>query len=158
MTHPSTTGMIGWMAARGADPYDLDRFVAAQDHRGTYARALAEIHDGRKTSHWMWFVFPQVAGLGSSAMSRKYAISDLAEARAYLAHDVLGGRLRECTEAVATLDAAPEQVFGGIDAQKLHSSATLFHRAEPQATTFRAVLDKHFGGLPDDATDARLGR
>jgi uncharacterized protein (DUF1810 family) len=141
-----------------ADPFDLNRFVAAQDHRGTYVHALAEIRNGRKTGHWMWFVFPQVAGLGSSAMSRTYAIADLGEARAYLAHDVLGQRLRECAAAVAELDAAPVTVFGGIDAQKLHSSATLFHRADPDLDPVRAVLDKHFAGALDEATLSRLHR
>jgi uncharacterized protein (DUF1810 family) len=138
------------------DEYDLKRFVDAQDHRGTYDRALGEIRNGRKTGHWMWFVFPQVAGLGHSAMSQKYAIAGLAEARAYLAHDVVGDRLRECAEVVAALDASPERVFGAIDAQKLHSSMTLFHRAAPTEPAFGAVLDKHFGGRPDDGTDQRI--
>ncbi|WP_375493379.1 DUF1810 domain-containing protein [uncultured Jatrophihabitans sp.] len=141
----------------GGDPYDLNRFVEAQDHGSTYERALAEIRRGRKTSHWMWFVFPQIAGLGFSAMSQRYAIADRSEAQAYLAHGVLGARLRECAGSVAQLDASPVHVFGGIDAQKLHSSMTLFDLVEPQVV-FRTVLDKHFGGVADDATEQRIGR
>jgi uncharacterized protein (DUF1810 family) len=139
------------------DPYDLERFVTAQDQGGTYDRALAELERGRKTSHWMWFVFPQIAGLGQSPTSRRYAITSLEEARAYAAHPVLGPRLLECTAVVAATEAgSAEQVFGGIDAQKLHSSMTLFLRALPDEPVFRQVLDRFFEGLPDAATDARL--
>jgi uncharacterized protein (DUF1810 family) len=136
--------------------FDLDRFVTAQDSGGTYDRALAELRRGAKTSHWMWFVFPQIAGLGYSATSRRYAISALAEAQAYLAHPVLGPRLRECTAVVAAASGSAERIFGGIDAQKLHSSMTLFHRADPDDAVFAQVLDKFFDGHPDAATDQRL--
>ena len=139
------------------DPYDLARFVAAQDRGGTYAQALSELRRGRKTSHWMWFVFPPIAGLGFSATSQRYALSTLEEARAYLAHPVLGPRLLECAEAVdATSGRTAEQIFGGIDAQKLRSSMTLFLRAAPEHAVFHRVLDRFFHGAPDAATDARL--
>ncbi|HUA43480.1 MAG TPA: DUF1810 domain-containing protein [Streptosporangiaceae bacterium] len=141
-----------------SDPYDLQRFVAAQDEGGTYDRAAAELRQGRKTSHWMWFVFPQVAGLGHSPASRLYAISSLAEARAYLAHPVLGPRLAECAELVcSTTSRSAEQIFGGIDTVKLRSSMTLFLHADPGAQVFRQVLDQYFGGIPDSATEARIG-
>jgi uncharacterized protein (DUF1810 family) len=140
-----------------SDPYDLQRFVDAQDRGGTYDRALQELRDGRKTSHWMWFVFPQIAGLGSSPMARQYAISSLDEARAYLAHAVLGDRLRESARALTGLDTRdPGEVLGGIDAMKLRSSMTLFARAAPDEPLFAQVLDQYFGGAADDATDARL--
>src|SRR5204863_8069586 len=109
------------------DPYDLQRFVAAQDTGGTYQQALAELKAGRKTSHWMWFVFPQIAGLGYNPTARTYAITSLAEARAYLAHPVLGARLTECTGVLAGLRCpTAEQIFGEVDALKLFSSMTLF--------------------------------
>jgi uncharacterized protein (DUF1810 family) len=140
-----------------SDLYDLDRFVAAQDDGGTYRRAVAELRAGEKTGHWMWFVFPQIAGLGFSAMSQRYAIASLDEARAYLRHDVLGPRLRVCAGIVAaTADRSAEDIFGGIDAQKLRSSMTLFLRADPAERVFRAVLDGHYGGVPDAETDRRL--
>jgi uncharacterized protein (DUF1810 family) len=139
------------------DPYDLQRFVAAQDAGDTYDRATAELRSGRKSSHWMWFVFPQIAGLGYSPVSRTYAITSLAEARAYLAHPVLGGRLTECA---AILTAVPgrtaAQIFGELDAQKLRSSMTLFMHAEPGEQVFRQVLDQYFGGVPDPATEQRV--
>ncbi len=120
------------------DAYDLERFVAAQDAGGTYETALAELRRGRKTSHWIWFVFPQIAGLGSSPTSRRYAISGLDEARAYLRHPVLGPRL---DEAARTLLAHPgtdaAQILGALDAQKLRSSMTLFHRADPAERAVR---------------------
>ena len=131
--------------------FDLERFVAAQDP--VYDRVLDELGRGRKTSHWMWFVFPQIAGLGSSAMSQRYAITSLDEARAYLAHEVLGARLRECTRLVNGSQAhRAEQIFGGIDALKLHSSMTLFALAAPEDPDVTGVLRRFFGGLPDDAT------
>jgi uncharacterized protein (DUF1810 family) len=140
-----------------SDPYDLQRFVDAQDRGGTYDRALQELRDGRKTSHWMWFVFPQLAGLGSSPMARQYAISSLDEARAYLTHAVLGDRLRESARALTSLDTRdPSEVLGGIDAMKLRSSMTLFARAAPDEPLFGEVLDQYFGGVADDTTDARL--
>jgi len=139
------------------DPYGLQRFVAAQDAGGTYARAAAELRAGRKASHWMWFVFPQIAGLGYSPTSRIYAITSLEEARAYLAHPVLGPRLIECA---AILAGGPgrtaEQIFGEVDAQKLCSSMTLFMPADPGEPVFRQVLEQYFGGVPDAATEERI--
>jgi uncharacterized protein (DUF1810 family) len=141
----------------GDDPYDLERFVAAQDSGQTYERAIAELRQGRKTSHWMWFVFPQIAGLGHSPTSKMYAISSLAEARAYLAHPVLGPRLAGCAEIVCGVEGrSAEQIFGGIDAQKLRSSATLFALADPSTQIFRRVLDQYFGGAADPATQALI--
>lgn len=138
------------------DRFDLERFVAAQ--AGTYRQALAEIERGAKTSHWMWFVFPQLAGLGHSAMARRYAISGIDEARAYLAHPMLGSRLHESVAALARL-AAPsaEDVFGEIDAIKLRSCLTLFARADGGAP-FEAMLGRWFGGRPDEATLRLLAR
>jgi uncharacterized protein (DUF1810 family) len=142
------------------DPYDLERFVAAQDAGGTYERAVAELRGGRKAGHWMWFVFPQVTGLGFSAMSRQYAITSLQEARAYLEHPVLGPRLAECATILAGQQGrSAEQIFGGIDAQKLRSSVTLFLRAAALGEgerIFRQVLDQYFGGVPDPATEQRI--
>jgi uncharacterized protein (DUF1810 family) len=140
------------------DPYDLGRFQAAQDAGGTYQRAAEELRRGLKTSHWMWFVFPQIAGLGRSSTSRRYAISSLDEARAYLAHPLLGPRLAECAAILTALPGrTAEQIFGGIDAQKLRSSMTLFFRADPDQQVFRQVLDQYFGGVPDPATDQLSG-
>jgi uncharacterized protein (DUF1810 family) len=141
----------------GGDFYDLERFAAAQDAGGGYDRAVAELRRGRKVSHWMWFVFPQVAGLGRSAMARRFAISGLPEARAYLAHPVLGPRLIECAGLVTAVSGVTaEQVLGPVDAQKLRSCATLFFRADPGQPAFGRVLAQHFGGVPDAATDERL--
>jgi uncharacterized protein (DUF1810 family) len=145
-----------------SDPWRLARFAAAQDRGGTYERVVAELRAGAKVSHWMWFVFPQVAGLGLSAMSREYAISSADEARAYLAHPVLGPRLRECARIVADTEGrSAERIFGPVDAVKLRSSMTLFAAAAEDgdgdgAAVFRAVLAKYFGGVPDEATLARL--
>lgn len=131
---------------------DLERFVTAQDSHDTYAHAVAELKAGRKTSHWMWFVFPQIAGLGRSGMAQAYAIADLEEARAYLRHPVLGPRLLECTELVAGhAGRSAEQIFGGIDALKLRSSMTLFARADPNQPVFADVIETFFGG-PDPLT------
>jgi uncharacterized protein (DUF1810 family) len=141
------------------DPYDLSRFTAAQDAGQTYQQATAELRRGRKTGHWMWFVFPQIAGLGHSPASQRYAISSLGEARAYLAHPVLGPRLAGCAAlaAQASLDGrTAEQVFGPVDALKLRSSMTLFHRADPAQPVFGQVLSQFFGGTTDPATDQRL--
>jgi uncharacterized protein (DUF1810 family) len=136
---------------------DVGRFVRAQDDRGTFAQALAELRAGRKTSHWMWFVFPQVAGLGRSAVARTYALSGLAEASVYLAHPVLGPRLRQCCQAVLALEGVSAvDVFGSIDAMKLRSSMTLFHRAAPDEAVFAEVLERLFDGRPDAATDDLL--
>jgi uncharacterized protein (DUF1810 family) len=140
------------------DPFDLERFVAAQDQGGTYEAAVAELRAGRKRSHWMWFVFPQIAGLGQSPISRRYAISSLDEAKAYLSHPVLGPRLIDCARVVAGLGSdSAEEVFGGIDALKLRSSMTLFARADPRNPVFGEVLDAYFGGEPDPATLRLLG-
>jgi len=140
-----------------SDSYDLERFVAAQDTGGTYEQAVDELRRGYKTSHWMWFVFPQIAGLGRSSTSRRYAISSLDEAQAYLEHPVLGPRLRECASLVIQAQApSAERIFGGIDAQKLHSSMTLFLRAAPDEALFQQVLDQYFGGRADPATDRLL--
>ena len=137
---------------------ELERFVSAQNSGATYARALAELRAGRKTSHWMWFVFPQLAGLGRSAMARAYAIASLQQAQAYLAHDTLGPRLLECTEAVLVhQDRSAEAIFGGIDAMKLRSSMTLFARADQDQDRFRTVLDRFYDGEPDPQTGRLLG-
>jgi len=140
-----------------ADEVDLERFVRAQDEGGTYRQVLAELGRGRKVSHWMWFVFPQLAGLGRSSTAQYYALRSLAEAQAYLAHPVLGPRLRECAEVVARLTGrTAEEVFGGIDAVKLRSSMTLFSRAAPEERVFTDVLDRYFEGQPDPATERLL--
>jgi uncharacterized protein (DUF1810 family) len=139
------------------NPYDLDRFVTAQDELGTYDRALGELRRANKTGHWMWFIFPQIAGLGMSAMSQRYAVSGLAEARAYLRHPVLGPRLLQCATVLAdTRGRTAEQILGGIDAIKLRSCATLFLRADPTQTVFQRILDEYFGGVADPATDRML--
>jgi uncharacterized protein (DUF1810 family) len=143
------------VVASAGDPYDLERFVSAQ--RSAYASAVAELRGRHKTGHWMWFVFPQVAGLGQSAMSQRYAIASLDEARAYLAHPVLGARLAECARILAALPGQDaEAIFGGIDAVKLRSSMTLFARASEDDSVYHAVLDQYFGGETDSHTDARL--
>jgi uncharacterized protein (DUF1810 family) len=135
---------------------DLDRFLAAQADE--YDSVVAELRRGRKTGHWMWFIFPQIEGLGQSAMSRRYAIGSLDEARAYLDDPVLGARLRECAALVLQTDgSSPEAILGDVDARKLRSSMTLFHRAAPDEPLFRQVLERYFGGVADEATDARLG-
>jgi uncharacterized protein (DUF1810 family) len=139
------------------DPYDLQRFVAAQDAGGTYRRATAELRNGRKESHWMWFIFPQIAGLGYSPASRTYAVSSVEEARAYLAHPVLGARLIECAVILADgPDRTAEQIFGEVDALKLRSSMTLFMHAAPGEPVFRQLLDRYFDGEPDSATEQRI--
>ena len=139
---------------------DLVRFVDAQNSGGTYASALAELRRGRKASHWMWFVLPQIAGLGQSPTAVHYGVRGLDEARAYLAHPVLGPRLLECADVLTGLDATdPVEVLGGIDAVKLRSSMTLFAHAAADDETrehFTAVLDQYFGGEEDAATLARI--
>ena len=138
-------------------PYDLQRFVSAQDAGATYDHALAELRAGRKTSHWMWFIFPQIAGLGYSPASRTYAITSLEEARAYLAHPVLGARLTECARILTRVPGrTAEQIFGEVDALKLRSCVTLFMRAAPGEPVFRQVLDQYFDGIPDSATEQRI--
>ncbi len=135
--------------------YDLQRFVDAQAE--AYPRALTEISKGRKTSHWMWYIFPQLAGLGSSDMAQRYAIASIDEARAYLAHPLLGIRYRECVIALQDLPTADaEAVFGAVDAMKLHSSLTLFSKADPDETLFRAALLRWFRGAEDRQTLALL--
>jgi uncharacterized protein (DUF1810 family) len=135
---------------------DLERFVKAQDSGGTYHQAVRELRNGRKTSHWMWFIFPQIAGLGRSAMAQAFAISDLAEAQAYLRHPMLGPRLVECAGIVAShRGLTAEQIFGGIDAIKLRSSMTLFAHADPEQPVFGQVIDQYYDG-PDPETERRL--
>ena len=135
------------------DHFDLQRFVVAQDAAGTYDSALGELRAGRKTGHWMWFVLPQLAGLGRSSTARHYALSGAEEARAYLAHPVLGPRLRECARVLAGLPTDdPVVVLGSIDAQKLRSSMTLFAVIAPDEPLFTAVLDRWYGGRSDSAT------
>ena len=136
--------------------FDLERFVEAQ--RRHYDGALAELRAGRKTSHWMWFVFPQIKGLGRSEMAQHYAISSPAEAEAYLAHPVLGARLREAASALLEVQGrTAEQILGSTDATKLRSSMTLFRRADPGEPVFAAVLERYFDGREDEATLERLG-
>ena len=137
---------------------DLERFVLAQDEGGTYASAVAELRAGRKLGHWMWFVFPQIAGLGSSPTAQRYAISSLDEARRYLAHPALGPRLEECARVLTELSGrSAREIFGPVDAMKLRSSVTLFARAAPERPLFEKVLDRYFDGVADEATEARLG-
>jgi uncharacterized protein (DUF1810 family) len=137
-------------------PYDLDRFLVAQQH--VYDGVLDELRRGHKTGHWIWYIFPQVTGLGYSPMSQQFAVTSLGEARAYLAHPVLGARLRECAGVVlATKGRTAEEIFGSTDAKKLRSCMTLFHRAAPDEPVFAQVLDRYYGGVTDEATDTQLG-
>ena len=139
------------------DPFDLQRFVDAQ--RADYDRALREIRNGRKQSHWMWYVFPQFAGLGMSPTSQRYAIGSLAEASAYLAHPVLGPRLLECADVVLALrDRSALEVFGAPDDMKLRSSATLFAAVSPAGSAFHRIVEQYFGGDLDDGTRALIAR
>lgn len=151
----------------GADPgprerdhptFDLDRFVDAQGAPSAFDAVLGELRAGRKTGHWIWYVFPQIAGLGRSEMSAYFGVLSLAEARAYLAHPVLGARLRDCAQAVLDCGApSAEAIFRPLDAMKLRSSITLFHRAAPDEPIFRLVLDRYYRGEPDATTDRILG-
>ena len=135
---------------------DLVRFIEAQ--AGVYEGVLAELRRGHKSGHWMWFVFPQIAGLGQSAVSQHYAIASLDEAWAYVAHPVLGPRLRECAAVVLAIqERSAEAIFGSIDAMKLRSSMTLFHRAAPDEPVFGEVIDRFFDGRADTRTDELLG-
>ncbi len=138
--------------------HDLDRFLSAQAL--DYPTVVRELERGHKESHWIWYIFPQIQGLGSSSRSEQYAIRSLDEARAYLSHPVLGPRLRQCAALLLALERRTiDEIMGSsIDARKLRSSMTLFHRAEPAEALFRAVLDRYFGGVPDGATDAILSR
>jgi uncharacterized protein (DUF1810 family) len=133
------------------DPFDLQRFAVAQE--AVFASALSELTRGRKTSHWMWFIFPQTAGLGSSEMSRRFAIRSIEEAAAYLAHPLLGVRYRECVAALQDLTGTTaEVVFGTVDAAKLRSSLTLFAEAVPDDPLLAAALRRWFGGEKDECT------
>ena len=140
-----------------ADEFELERFVRAQDAGGTYDRAVGELAGGRKTSHWMWFVFPQLAGLGTSEMAQRYAIGSIAEARAYLAHPLLGPRLEQVTDTVlAVPDVSAEKLLGIIDARKFQSCLTLFLAAEPTQQRFRSALDRFYAGRTDARTEDLL--
>lgn len=139
-----------------AGNYNLGRFVEAQDGPSGYGQALRELREGHKVSHWIWFVFPQLAGLGMSDTSRFYALSGLEEARAYLAHPVLGPRLREATEATMTHASLGARAILGADDIKFRSSMTLFLRAQPDEQLFRNAIDTFFGGEPDPLTDRLL--
>jgi uncharacterized protein (DUF1810 family) len=135
--------------------YDLNRFLAEQQH--IYAAVLEELRRGRKTGHWIWYIFPQLAGLGRSQMSRDFAIGSLDEARAYLAHPVLGSRLRECAGALLSIQGrSAEEILGSVDAMKVRSCMTLFHRAAPDEPVFTQVLDRFYGSVADAATDDLL--
>ena len=134
---------------------DLERFGTEQNR--DYETVLAELRRGRKASHWIWFIFPQIAGLGRSAMSQHFAIGSLDEARAYLAHPVLGARLRECVGILLAIEGrSADEIFGPLDAMKVRSSMTLFHRAAPDEPGFRLVLERFYDGIADPATDERL--
>jgi len=134
-----------------SDPYDLRRFVDAQE--SVYRTVVAELRAGRKRSHWIWFIFPQLRGLGRSGTAIRYGIASRDEAAAYLVHPVLGPRLRECTRLVAQVDGRSiEEIFGWPDNLKVRSSMTLFARATDDNADFQAVLEKYYGGEPDPAT------
>lgn len=143
------------VATPSGDPYGLERFVVAQ--QPVYETAIAEIRAGCKRSHWMWFIFPQIAGLGASPIAQHYAIKSRAEAEAYLHHPVLGPRLAECTEAVLGVTGrSAHDIFGSPDDLKLRSSATLFARVSPPGSVFGRLLDRCFPEGPDARTDALL--
>lgn len=149
--NPSTAG------SQMEDPYWLKRFVDAQNLTGTYETAVSELRTGRKVGHWMWFIFPQVTGLGHSYMSREFGISSVAEAQAYLLHPVLGPRLMECAQILMRVEGkSAAEILGAIDAMKLRSSMTLFMTAEPGEPIFSEVLAKYFHGSADQETIARL--
>jgi uncharacterized protein (DUF1810 family) len=141
-------------AAKNDDPFDLGRFVEAQ--AGVYDRACDELHDGRKQSHWMWFIFPQMKGLGSSPMSQRFGIASLEEARAYLAHPVLGPRLMEVTRLMLAARGSLRNVLGSPDDMKFRSSMTLFAHTAGAASIYAEALDKLCEGKPDERTLARL--
>ena len=139
------------------DAHDLRRFVDAQ--HGIYECALSEIRQGQKSSHWMWFIFPQYAGLGSSSTSQRYALKSVAEADAYLKHPVLGPRLLECAQALLRIEGrSAQQIFGSPDDMKLHSSVTLFAHISPAGSVFECVLDKYFRGARDAKTLQLIGQ
>lgn len=149
MTHPSSA------ADSSRDPFDLDRFVSAQAH--VYADAIGELRAKQKRSHWMWFIFPQIEGLGTSTMAVRYAITNLDEARAYLKHPILGSRLTECSETLLAIeDRTIDELLGYPDNLKLKSSMTLFAAVCEAGSTFSRVLDRYYDGERDQATLARL--
>ncbi len=138
------------------DPYDLIRFVRAQEH--DYARALSEIRNGRKRSHWMWYIFPQYDGLGFSSTTKRYAIKSVAEAEAYLSHPILGPRMRECAQAAIDVEnRSATQIFGSPDDLKLRSCATLFAAVSPPGSVFERLLDTFFHGDRDQKTLRLMG-
>jgi uncharacterized protein (DUF1810 family) len=144
-------GMSGSGTAPPGDPHDLERFVQAQ--QGDFERALSEIRSGRKRSHWMWYIFPQLAGLGSSPAARRYAIKSAAEALGYLEHPVLGPRLRQSADAVLAVEGrSAHDIFGSPDDLKLKSSATLFAAVSPEGSVFEQLLDKYYDGQRDPKT------
>ena len=145
------------MTSKGSDhdPYDLQRFVLAQDR--VFDHVLSELRAGMKTSHWMWFIFPQIRGLGRSPISLEYAISSREEARAYLQHPILGPRLKECTRLVLGVQGrAVKDIFGSPDDMKFRSSMTLFAQVSPEDDIFQRALEKYFAGVPDQLTLDRL--
>lgn len=143
--------MLRRESADGVDPFNLARFVEAQEHE--FARALAELRAGRKQAHWMWFIFPQLQGLGASPMSKRYAITGVEEARAYLQHPILGPRLQECASAVMAIKGvSANAIFGSPDDLKLRSSATLFAQVAPTGSVFEQLLVTFFDGAPDPVT------
>lgn len=140
-----------------SDAYNLQRFVEAQDP--VFEQVCSELRAGHKTSHWMWFIFPQLEGLGHSSMAERYAIASREEAKAYLEHPVLGPRLRECTRLVNTIQARSiDEIFGYPDDLKFRSSMTLFARASSDNQVFKDALEKYFAGEPDKLTLERLGQ
>jgi uncharacterized protein (DUF1810 family) len=149
--------MVHSSETRGAgDPHDLSRFMKAQERE--YDQALSEIRNGRKQSHWMWYVFPQYHGLGFSSTSQHYAIKSIDEAKAYLGHPVLGPRLMECAEAVlGVVGRSASEIFGSPDDMKLRSSATLFASVSPAGSVFERVLDRYFDGRRDEKTLRLMG-
>ncbi len=144
------------VSENSSDPHDLTRFVRAQEN--DYPRALEEIQRGQKRSHWMWYIFPQLAGLGQSSISQRYSIKSLAEAKAYLKHPVLGPRLSECCEAMLKLEGrSAHTIFGSPDDMKLRSCATLFAQVSPPGSVFHRLLDEYFAGQPDQQTLRLVG-
>ena len=148
---------MGKTASESDDPYDLNRFISAQE--GIYERALAELRDGLKRSHWMWYIFPQIEGLGHSPTTRLYSIKSLEEARQYLAHPVLGTRLRSCSEAVLAVQGrSASDIFGHPDDWKLQSSMTLFELVSGPGSAFDRVLDRYYQGKRDPRTLQIVGK
>jgi uncharacterized protein (DUF1810 family) len=157
VTDPQTADYHAVVKLGGSDPYGLTRFVGAQE--GVFEQALAEIRAGRKRSHWMWYVFPQFKGLGSSPTSIEYAIGSVEEAQAYLAHPILGPRLMQCAEAALQIEGLSAlEVFGSPDDMKLRSSATLFAAVSSDGSVFHRLIDKYFDGKPDARTIELLTR